>query len=99
MNLAAIIEGHPDERVALVTAAETVTYGELRARVAAQRAALVARAVERGQRLGVRGDNTIDFVVLYLAVLGVGAVVVPLNPESPPIETGGELTAVGATGV
>jgi long-chain acyl-CoA synthetase len=99
VNLAAIIEGHPADRVALMTPAETVTYGELRARVATQRAALAARGVQRGQRLGVMGVNTVDFVVLYLAVLGVGAIAVPLNPESPPPETDGELAAVGATDV
>jgi long-chain acyl-CoA synthetase len=99
VNLGAIIDGHPPDRIALVTPAETVTYGELRERVAEQRAALAARGIQRGERVGLMGLNSVDFVVLYLAVLGLGAIAVPLNPESPPAEINGELVAVGATGM
>jgi long-chain acyl-CoA synthetase len=96
VNLGAIIEDHPSEQIALVTPAETVTYGELRQRVADQRATLAARGIQRGERVGLVGVNSVDFVVLYLAVLGLGAIAVPLNPESPPAEIDGELAAVGA---
>ena len=99
MNLAAIVDGHPDERVAFVTPAGALTYGELRHRVDAQRAALAARGIGRGDRVGVVGANSIDFAVLYLALLGLGVIVVPLNPESPTAEIDGELAAVGASEV
>jgi len=99
VNLAAIIDGHPDERVAFVTSAGSLSYGELRHRVDAQRAALAARGIGRGDRVGVVGANSTDFAVLYLALLGLGAIVVPLNPESPSAEIDGELAAVGATEV
>jgi long-chain acyl-CoA synthetase len=99
VNLASVIEGHPPERAAVATADRTVTYGELRQLVAATRGGLSARGVERGQRVGLVGVNGLDFVVAYLAVVGLGAIAVPLNPESPPPEVERELAAVGATEV
>jgi long-chain acyl-CoA synthetase len=99
VNLATIIDGHRADRVALVARGQTVTYGELQQRVAAARAALAARGIERAQRVGIVGANTVDFVIAYLALLGLGAIAVPLNPESPSIEIDGELAAVGATEV
>jgi long-chain acyl-CoA synthetase len=99
VNLAAIIEGHPAERVAFVAGGDTVTYGELVERVAARRGTLAARGIERGQRVGIIATNTFDFVVAYFAVLGLGAIAVPLNPESPSVEIDRELAAVGATEV
>jgi long-chain acyl-CoA synthetase len=97
VNLATIIDGHPADQIALVARGHTVTYGELQQRVAAARAALAARGIERAQRVGIVGANTVDFVIAYLALLGLGAIAVPLNPESPPIAIDGELAAVGAT--
>jgi long-chain acyl-CoA synthetase len=40
--------------------------------------------------------NSPDFVAVYLAVLGIGAIAVPLNPLSPPPELQRELAAVAA---
>ena len=99
MNLAAILEGHPGDAVAFITPAGPVSYGDLRHRVDDERAALAARGIGRGQRVGVIGANTVDFAVMYFALLGLGAIAVPLNPESPKAEIDGELAAVGATEV
>src|SRR3712207_6935860 len=43
-----------------------------------------------------RSPNDRSFVDAYLAVLGVGAVAVPLNPTSPERERARETEAVGA---
>jgi long-chain acyl-CoA synthetase len=99
MNLAAMIEDHPAERVALMERDRTLTYGELRARVGALRGALVERGIACGDRVALVGANGIELVEAYLAVLGIGAIVVPLNPESPPIELESEQRAVGVTEV
>jgi long-chain acyl-CoA synthetase len=97
MNLASVIEGHDADRPALhVPGGPTTTYGQLRERVAQARGGLVARGVEPGDRVAVVSGNDPAFVVAYLAVLGVGAVAVPLNPLSPPPELGRELQVVGA---
>ena len=43
--------------------------------------------------------NGHPFVIAYLAAVGLGAVVVPLNPTSPAPELQRELAAVGAVAV
>jgi long-chain acyl-CoA synthetase len=94
VNLASVIDGHPDQAVALVCGPDTMTYGELRARVAEARGGLAALAVGPGDRVALIARNEPGFVVGYLAILGVGAVAVPLNPGSPAPELERELAAV-----
>jgi long-chain acyl-CoA synthetase len=96
VNLAAIIEGHPAGAVAVVSRDRTTTYGELREQVGALRAGLAGLGVEPGDRVALALPNTWFFVVSYLAALGVGAVVVPLNPAGSPAETERELSETGA---
>ena len=71
-----------------------VSYGQLRAEVARARAGLVANGVGPGDRVGLLCTSSPEFVVAYLAVLGVGAVAAPVNPQSPLEELEQELSAV-----
>jgi len=96
VNLAAIIDAHPRDAVALLSRGRTTTYGELRAQVAAMQGGLVARGLHPGDRVALVAPNNWFFVVSYLAALGAGAVVVPLNPMAPAMELERELAAVGA---
>ncbi|HKY66950.1 MAG TPA: AMP-binding protein, partial [Acidimicrobiales bacterium] len=97
MNVAADIEGHDAGAPAIVSRGRTTTYGTLRAQVACLRGALVARGVRPGDRVALVAANNWYFVVGYLAVLGVGAIAVPLNPQSPSPEIERELRATGAS--
>src|SRR5438874_2667667 len=99
MNLASIIDGHPDDAPALVVASsgDVTTYGALRDQVASARAGLVKVGVGPGDRVVVLAQNEPSFVVGYLAILGVGAVAVPLNPASPAAELEKEIAAVTAS--
>ena len=96
MNLASIIEGHPDDSLAFISRGRRTTYGELREQVADLRAGLVRLGIEPGDRVAILSANNWFFAVSYLAVLGAGAVAVPLNPASPSAEIRNELTAIGA---
>jgi len=96
VNLAAMIETPPDDAVALVSRGRTTTYGELREQVAALRGGLSGLGVTRGDRVAVVCANNWYFVVSYLATLGLGAVVTPLNPLSPTAELENELASVRA---
>jgi len=96
VNLASIIETHPDDAVALVNRGRTTTYGDLRARVGELRGALVGLGLVPGDRVAIVCGNNGYFVSAYLAVLGAGLVAVPLNPTSPPKELQREIAAVGA---
>ena len=99
MNLANIIEGHAGEHTALISRGGETTYGALRDQVAGVRGGLAALGVGEGDHVGLLIANNRYFVVSYLAVLGLGAVAVPLNPTSPAPELERELAAVGASAV
>lgn len=71
---------------ALITTAGALTRAELRHRSERWRADLAAAGIGRGDRVVLIAGNGELFVVAYLALLGLGAVTVPLNPQSPPAE-------------
>jgi long-chain acyl-CoA synthetase len=99
VNLASIIDPHPDGDVAVISRGRSTTYGELRDQVARLRGGLVGLGLEPGDRVGIVAANNWYFVVSYLAVLGAGYVVVPINPSSPVPEMQSELAAIGARAV
>jgi long-chain acyl-CoA synthetase len=96
MNLATIVEEHDADRPALISRGRVTTYGELRDQVARMRGALAARGIAPGDRVAILAANNWYFVSAYLAVLGAGAIAVPLNPQSPPAEVERELATTGA---
>jgi long-chain acyl-CoA synthetase len=96
VNLASVIDPHPADAVALISRGQSTTYGELRDQAAGLRGGLTGLGIEPGDRVGIVCANNWYFVVSYLAVLGVGAVAVPLNPLSPTREIERELAAIGA---
>jgi len=68
------------EKVALVCMKQRVTYGELDARSNALAHSLVEAGVKRGDRVVVFGDNTVETVISFWAVLKANAVVSIVNP-------------------
>jgi crotonobetaine/carnitine-CoA ligase len=69
------------ERPFLVYRGEVRTYGETVELVARAARALRARGITKGDRVAVMAPNSDAHVVLFLALAGVGAVLVPVNPE------------------
>ena len=86
MNLAAVIGGHTDDLVALIDGDEQIDFGTLRGRVAAMQVDLEARGVGVDSTVALATGNDVAFVVSTLAVLGLGGIVMPLNPGSPTSE-------------
>jgi acyl-CoA synthetase (AMP-forming)/AMP-acid ligase II len=66
--------------VALVCGKHRVSYGEIEARSNAIANYLVASGVERGDRVIIFADNTVETVVSFWAVLKANAVVCIVNP-------------------
>jgi long-chain acyl-CoA synthetase len=99
VNLATIIDEHPDGHTALVVADDRIGYGRLRAEVARVRAGLVGLGLAPGDRVGILCGTNDRFVRAWLGVLGAGLVGVPLNPQSPTAEISRELAVVGARAV
>ncbi|HUF97216.1 MAG TPA: AMP-binding protein [Ilumatobacter sp.] len=99
MNLANIIDGHAGDSVALISRNRETTYDELRSQVARVRGGLMARGLGKGDRVVILCGNNRYFVVSYLAIVGLGAVAIPLNPMSPGPELARELSVVQPHGV
>jgi long-chain acyl-CoA synthetase len=97
VNLATIIDPHPDDEVALISRGRTTSYGMLRDQVGHLRGGLVGLGVEPGDRVVLVCANNWYFVTSYLAILGAGAIAVPVNPLSPPRALQSQLAEVGAT--
>ncbi len=68
------------DKIALVAGSNRLTYRELDARSDALARALVARGVERGDRVVVFADNTVETVVSFWATLKANAIIVIVNP-------------------
>ena len=62
----------------------SVTWRELADRVAALAAGLVARGVEPGATVGIMSSTRLDWTVVDLAILSVGAVTVPIYETDSP---------------
>ena len=95
-NLAAIIVGHPGDKVAIISRGRPTTYGELLSQVRRFRGGLQAIGVTRGDRVAIVAANGRHFAVAYLATVGMGAVAVPLNPTATADELERELNEVTA---
>lgn len=98
MNLGAVLlqgaDAAPD-RPAIV-APQPMSYGALAAR-AGRLAARLASEIAPGDRVVLLAGNEAAFVIAYLATLGAGGVVVPVNGTSPSLELARELSVVGPT--
>ena len=57
----------------------TVTYADVTARSAQIAHALRASGVERGDRVAVQAEKSVEFLLLYLACVRSGAVLLPMN--------------------
>jgi amino acid adenylation domain-containing protein len=68
------------DKVALVCQTQRFTYAQIDRRANALAHTLVERGVGRGDRVIVFGDNTVDTVVAFWAVLKANAVVSIVNP-------------------
>ena len=99
MNLATIIDAHPEEACALISRGQRTTYGELRQQVSSVRGALVGAGLRPGDRMAIVSANNWYFVVGWLAGLGAGLVVVPINPSAPAPELQRQLAMVDTRAV
>ncbi|MGI8938547.1 MAG: AMP-binding protein [Iamia sp.] len=99
VNLATILDPHPDDAPALISRGRTTTYGALRDQAARLAGGLAGLGVAPGDRIGIVCANNWYFVVSYVATLRAGAVAVPLNPLSPPQALQSQLAEVGACAV
>jgi amino acid adenylation domain-containing protein len=70
------------DKIALVCQGERLSYGEIDARANALAHALEKRGVTRGERVVIFGDNTVETVIAFWAVLKANAVVSIVNAQT-----------------
>lgn len=71
------------QALALSDAARQLTWSELDKRTDAIATALAALGVSSGDRVLVLSANRVEVVEIYIAVTKAGAIVCPINPNSP----------------
>ena len=76
-----IVEDHPDTE-ALVVCHEDVrwTYAEFNERIDALAAGLLALDIQPGDRVGIWGPNSSEWVLTQMATAKIGAILVNINP-------------------
>ena len=72
-------ESAPDA-TAVIEAGRRATYAELEQQASSTAAQLAAAGVQRGDRVVLALQNSIEFVTSYFGILKAGAVVVPVQP-------------------
>ena len=80
------------ERTALVSVetGERLTYRALNERCAIAAGAILRAGVRLGDRIGILGHNSIDFIALFFGAMRCGAIAVPLSTRA----TAHEVTAI-----
>ena len=81
---------HPD-RVALIHMDAQINYGELNRRANGMAQFLCRSGVEKGDRVAIIMDSSINYEISYFAVLKAGGIVVARNPVSSRIAEKGIL--------
>jgi len=79
----ALIHG---DRAALIYGGERITHRQLLAQVDKVACGLAAAGVEKGDRLAVLAENSLEFIYLYGAAARIGAIMVPVNWRLKPEE-------------
>jgi len=78
-----VARSRPDT-LALICHGERLTYGELHARMGNLAAALAAQDIAKGDRVATLLPPGAAFTTIFFALARLGAVVVPLNPQTRP---------------
>jgi len=99
VNLATMLDDHPEDHTAVVSGGDRISYGRLRREIASTRGALSTLGLEQGDRVAIMCGTNARFVRAWLAIIGSGFVAVPLNPQSPAAEIQRELEVVGVRAV
>ena len=88
-NLGDILGAADPDKAAIIDCREwhaprTLRYRELEETVNALARGLLARGLQRGERVAILAANRHEFVAVYLAAMRAGLVAVPVNHKFPP---------------
>ena len=79
------------DRLALVSVetGERLTYAQIDQRAALAASAMLEAGLEPGERAGLLGQNSLDFVAAFFGALKAGVIAVPLSTRATPHELSG----------
>ena len=86
-------------KMALIDGDRTWTYTELGATVRQSVASAIALGVTPGDRYGLWGPNTSEWIIAALGILGAGGILIPLNTRWSGDEIGYALDKADASGL
>src|SRR5512143_3085142 len=75
------------------------TYRDLLNSIASASRALVELGIEKGDRIGLLSENRPEWMIAYLSVVSLGAVIVPLDAQYTEVEVSLLLADSGAKAV
>jgi long-chain acyl-CoA synthetase len=78
---------------------ESFSYARVGGCIRGLRKELRSHGIEPGDRVALLGENKPEWGIAYLAVSGMGAVIVPILPDFAPAEVAGILDHSGAAGI
>lgn len=78
MFLHQIFQKADPQRMAFV-GKQNMTYGQLTALVRMYRNDFYRRGIRRGDRVALYSSNSAEFIIVYMAVVSLGAVIIPVN--------------------
>jgi long-chain acyl-CoA synthetase len=79
-----LLENCSDGRAAILAQGRSHTYGELRAAAARLAGELASLGLQRGDRVGLLGQNSLFWAAAYLAAMKLGLVAVPFSTMLTP---------------
>ena len=82
------------DKLALISieTGERLTYAQLNARSESAAAAVIASGASAGDRIGILGFNSVDFIALFFGAIKCGAIAVPMSTRA----TAHELQAIAS---
>ena len=72
--------GRFQDKIAAVHGSRTATFKELNARCTGIASGLAERGVQPGQRVALMGQNSIEYIAAFFAILKASGVIVPFSP-------------------
>ncbi|HUI45039.1 MAG TPA: class I adenylate-forming enzyme family protein [Nitrospirota bacterium] len=84
MNIFEIIKretGQIGDKIAVIEGDDRITYGRLLSSVETVAETLRKQGVSRLHRVGLLCEDSIDYIVISLAILSLSAVIIPIPPE------------------
>ncbi len=79
------------DKIAAVHGSRTATFKELNARCGGIASGLAELGVQPGQRVALMGQNSIEYIAAFFAILKAGGVIVPFSPAYSAREIGAQL--------